>query len=887
MNKIIIIASAVAVAISIGGCSEQKSVEQLMASATEYSAKRDFGSAVIELKNAVRLSPKNAEARLALGQAYLALGNYIFAEKELEKSIQLGIEQSSTAPLLAQVKVKLAKYDELEQLVDKSTDLNDNDYIKVLTYAGIGALANNEREKAQDYIGQAISISEIAVYSQIGKAYLAQSEKEYAESLVKIDTLIGEHPKFSEAMLLKAHLLFSLKEFEQAAVAFSNYATDHPFDYSVRFFEISSLIKAKMFDQAEVITDKLLEKFDSAPLALHYKAQLQYQQKNFKEAKFNAEQSIQAGSTLILTKVLAGASAFQLKDYEQAYNYLKPIESSLSNSHSLQKIIAIVKMQLGYGLEAAQDIMSFEGLTSEDSSFLQTSTASLIELGDFESAEKLIEKAESIDPTNAKVAAQKGLILFSQNDERAIDSLERAIELDSTFIEIELALGLQYLKADDVNKAKEIATKLLKLHSENVSGYILQGVILVKEGNKGEAINIFNKALSISPDNIASLYNLALILMDSPDKNNSMGYFEQVIKLVPTHKGALSNYITLAARTDQLERSRNFLQELNENKNLTLSIALAQNLRINNQIKDSIELLENLSRKIAKNTSYWSLLGDLNLQMKLIGKANDAFKEGLKLEPKNYLLNLRSIGILEILEKYPAALAQTKSAYDYYPNDSRLEILLAHFELRNNNIDAAKTMLKIMKQKGIDHHLVDSVFGNISLLERSFERAIEFFSSALEHKKTDENIIQLARALKFNGQQQEAEKLLEDFVDSNTGKVEVRFLLAELYSVENKEKKIKQYQSIVSTNPENFIAFNNLAWNQYKHGQFEAAIGNAEQAYLLAPLNMSILETYGVILVEVRKYNDAVKILEEAISKGSKDSLVEEALTQARTSLKN
>jgi len=885
MNKTIIIASAVAVAISIGGCSEQKSLEQLMASATEYSAKRDFGSAVVELKNAVRLSPKNAEARLALGQAYLALGNYIFAEKELEKSIQLGIEQSSTAPLLAQVKVKLAKYDELEQIVEKSTDLNDNDYIKVLTYAGIGALANNEREKAQDFIGQAISISEIAVYSQVGKAYLAQSEKEYAESLVKINTLIGEHPKLSEAMLLKAHLLFSLKEFEQAAAAFSNYAIEHPFDYSIRYFEINSLIKAKMFDKAGVKTDELLEKFDSAPLALHYKAQLQYQRKNFKEAKLNAEQALQAGSTLHLTKIIAGLSAHQLKDYEQAYNHLKPIESLLPKGHQIQKVITVVKLQLGYTLEAAQDIMSFEGLTSNDSAFLQTTAASLIELGDFDSAEKLMEKAAKIDPSNAKIPAQKGWILLSQNDSGALESLERAIEIDPSLIEVELALGVQYLKAGDDDKAREIATKLVNDHNENISGYILQGIIFAKDKKFDEAIDNFYKVLSIEPENIASLYNLGLLSMDIPEQQDPMNYFEQVIKLVPTHKGALSNYVAFAARTEQLEKSRDFLLEINKDSHLSITLALAQTLRLNNQIKVSADVMENFVNNKAKDRSYWSLLGDLYLQLKKTEEAGKAFKEGLKLDPRNYLLNIRVIGILEMLNKHSEALVRSKKVYEYYPNDSRLELLLAHFELRNNNISAAKEMLGILDRKKVNHHFIDSISGRVSVLEKDYELAIEFFSDAFEQKRNGDNAILLARALKFNGEHLKAERTLESFVTDNPKNIQIRFLLAELYNVEAREKRIEQYQAIKDSYPNNVIALNNLAWNLFKNGQVNKAYDNAAKAYSLEPENLAVIETYGVILFAANMHAEAISILETAVKNGSEDKLVKDSLLKANLAI--
>ena len=887
MKNTTIIASAIALALGLSACSEQKTLEQLLASANEHSQKRNFSSAIVELKNAVRLSPQNAEARLALGHAYLEQGNYIFAEKELDKSLELGMDLSNAAPLLAKVKAKLAKYDELQALVEKSTNLNDNDYIKVLVHAGMSALAHNERQKAQDYIGQAISITEDAAYSKLGKAYLAQSEEDYAQSLADIEAILVENPNFSEAILLKAHLQFSLKDYEQAAGSFAKHLEQHPLDYSINYFEINSLIQAELFDQAEVITDKLLNKFKSAPLALHYKAQLQYQKQNYKEAKSNAEQAIQAGSKLPFTKLIAGISAYQLKDYEQAYNHLMPIENYLPNSHPAQKIIAVVKLQLGYSSEAAESILSLEGLTNEDSAFLQTTAGSFVKLGDFDSAQKLIEKANKIDPNNANILAQSGLVSISQNNAGdGIKSLERAIELDPSLIDVELALGMQYLKAGDDNKAKSIANKLITTHGENSAGYILQGVIHVKENNKDKAIDVFNKALLLSPNNIASLYNLGLIFNDEQDSKTAMDYFEQVIKIAPSHKGALSNYVVLADKSKQLDRSGDFLKAISNNENLVITIALAQNLRLNGQPKEAVALLESFTNEKVLDTVYWLLLGDLNVQLKNMDNANVAFIEGLKLKPHHYELNLRTIGVFEILKKYPEALTQTKSTYEYYPNNERLEILLAYFETRNNNIDAAKAMLSIIQQKKIKHPLVDSAAGGVALLEKNFEQAIEYYSSAFEQRKSSVNAVYLTRALKFNGQQQEAEKVLESFLENNPEDIKIRFLLAELYSVENTDKKIVQYQAISDLTPENVVALNNLAWNQYKAGDIKSALPNIEKANSLAPENVGVLESYGVILVASSKYSEAIAVLEEAIAKGSSDTNVKASLVKAKASLK-
>ncbi len=885
MNKTTIIASAVALALGLSACSEQKSLEQLLASASEHSAKRDFGSAVIELKNAVRTAPKSAQARIALGKAYLEQGNYVFAEKELEKAQQLGIDQANIIPLLAQVKAKLAKPKAVYQLVEISGDLADDDYIVVLTYAGIAALAHNEADKAQDYIGQAIAISETAAYSQVGKAYLARSTQDYAQSLTDIENLLQDNPNLSEALLLKAHLLFALEDYEQAAGSFASYLTQHPMDYSVRYFEINSLIKAELFEQAEAITDKLLEKFENAPLALHYKAQLQYQKRLYKEAKANAEQAIQAGSTSAVTKLIAGASAYQLKDYEQAYNHLKPIESFLPNSHPVKKILAVIKLQLGYSSEAAESFIALEGLTNEDSDFLQASTSRLMAIGDFESAQKLIEKAEKLDPDNAQLSAQKGFVLLSQNNNEGILSLERAIELDPSLTNVDLALGLQYLKANDINEAQKIADKLIKEHVDITSGYLLQGLIFAKSNKLEQAADAFSKALVIEPDNIASLYNLGLIKASLQEIDAGFKYFEKVLIISPEHRGALTSFVKLASEKNRLDYSSEFLTTIHSNENLPLTYALAQNLRLMGQTGKAIALLEAVPAGTPKSTYYWLAVGDSYIQLKQYEKASSVFAKGLVQQPDNFILNLRYIGALNVLRDYQQALNQTRKAYTYHQNNEQLEILLAYLETKNGNYSEAKEALAVIENKQLNGFLVAYTVGQVALYDKNYPKAVEAFAVTFEERPSDENAILLAKALKFNKQQAEAERVLEGFIGKNPDKAKVRLLLAELYSNKDRSKKIIQYQAINESSPNSVGILNNLAWNQYQVGQSNAALVTIEQAYNIASTNLAILESYGVILVANNKNSQAVDILELAIVKGSKDKEVKASLIKAKAAL--
>ncbi|MEI8648905.1 hypothetical protein P4S73_15190 [Paraglaciecola sp. Hal342] len=76
-------------AFTLVGC-DSKSAEEYIAAAKVQYQKNDTQAAIIDLKNAIALAPKNKEARANLGKYYLGAGSFVESEKELRRAIELG-----------------------------------------------------------------------------------------------------------------------------------------------------------------------------------------------------------------------------------------------------------------------------------------------------------------------------------------------------------------------------------------------------------------------------------------------------------------------------------------------------------------------------------------------------------------------------------------------------------------------------------------------------------------------------------------------------------------------------------------------------------------------------------------------------------------------------
>lgn len=863
------IASAISLVLAIAACSDNKTTKQYLEEAKQSIAASNYSKAIVELKNAVRQSPDNAELRYLLGDAYLKQGYFLNAEKELERALSLKFDFTLIAPKLTITKSKLNKAKDVYQLVNDAEKLAEDVYAQMLTYAGMSAFSEDEKELGQDYLSQAIAIKG---EQSLAKAYLEGALKNTDNALAIILELLKNEPSNSELMLFSGHLYFDLKNYESASDAFESYLALVPHDYPVMFLNVNSLIFAEKLDKADEKVNKLLSKIKDSPLANQYKAQIEYSRKNFTEAKVYAEKSLNLNNNSVVAKMIIGASSYYLDDIEQAYNNLILVERYLPETHPLSRMLLVIKLRLGYVKQAAKSLDDSTELSKEDTEMLRLSSQELMAAGDFETAKRLIDKAEKLSPDDAEISAQKGYLLLSQGNVLGTTWLEKALEQDPSLTSVELALAIEYMKKGQDKRAVALAKEWVNSENSKVSGYLLQGIIETKQNKTETAKASFKNILVIEPQNITALYNLAVLASTEDKHSEAIGYYQQVLSINPDYQQALQQLTQLQLNNDNVADTIMFLSGLNKDnpESINVIIALARNLKVNNELVKSITLLESIQNKTNLPESYWVMLADSyiqNNQLELAGKIIAKASNDL---PSDYFLRLRSIGLLEIEKKYPEALKATKSALKKFPNNNRLLILLAYHELKNNNPAESRAVLLRLNDKKVKHHIMDSVAGHIALKEKRYKDAIESFNTAFELNPSDEYALNLARALAFDKQQLEAEQLLELHLHDKQNPM-LRAILAELYQAKDYLKAIKQYKIILINQPENTVVLNNIAWLHFLHKEFTQALSVIEKAYKIAPEALYVLESYGVILAANNQNELAINIIEQAIESGSTD----------------
>jgi cellulose synthase operon protein C len=140
-------------------------------SADQYIANGNLKAAEIELRNAVRDAPQDAQLRIRLARIYLQLGDPILAEREARAARERNGAEADYLPVLDQALLRQGKFQELADLVrpDNRPPTLES---QVRWALGMAAAGQHDNARAQSLLQDAIRLDPKAAPPKIGLARL-------------------------------------------------------------------------------------------------------------------------------------------------------------------------------------------------------------------------------------------------------------------------------------------------------------------------------------------------------------------------------------------------------------------------------------------------------------------------------------------------------------------------------------------------------------------------------------------------------------------------------------------------------------------------------------------------------------------------------------------
>ena len=825
-------------------------------------------SAIIELKNALRVNGNNAEARYLLGNLYVELGDAESATKELNRANSLGIPKTETAVPLARALFLLNKN---EEIVNEFAEVdNYPKEIRAEIELIKGRALQNLSKKRQ---AKSLLLSIIKTYPDTipeikSRAFLAFFEKDFEKSEEWVNKALAKDPNATDLLLLKGDVLFAQKKYKAASEIFSKLSKLQPY-----YVLPEILLGISQLNDADTKTaistfKHVLSKLPNNPLAHYFIATAYLKEKDFEDAKNHSEKAIALDSSDLRSRLIAGISNYMLKNYEQSIDHLNRFLGEVPNHQTALKILAASQTKLGFNDQAIATLNKVTTLTEEDAVLLASIADEAISGGDLRTSKAFFQKASKLAPDQPIMLANLGLAKVSGGEvKEGLKDLEAAAQAKDSPDNIQLSLILTYLKTNKFDKAIKSAQKFQKENPNNPDGYTLQGLAYAGKKQLEKAKTLFEKALSVQPGNANASNNLASYYLTNNNLEKAKAVLVDALNKNPGNPKLSIALSKVYAEDAEFDKAKSVLIDTNKAypQDVTSSITLASYYLRDNQPDDVLKVLAPVAEKGSAYPSYLEIKGRAELMKEQYKNAIDTFSQLVKLKPKEASFRFYIASAYSGLRDLKSAKNNFRKAIQLNPRNEfyRLAYIRALIGLKETKL--AKKQIKKLKPKSQKVADVLLLQGEIALIENNPKKAASFYEQALKQKETNTINILYARSLFAAGKKSKALTTLENWLKKYPEDFTSQQILAELYLQDGQNKPaLKNFSAVLKKSPNNFKVLNDTAWLLYQEGKLREAEKLAKQANSIRPNNPVIQDTYGMILLDSGKTKEGLNMLEKA-----------------------
>lgn len=857
--------------LTLSGCgSEQERQEsklkessQRLTQASTFKQQGQFGAAIIEAKNALKLNPGSYEAALLLVEINNTLGRHRTAITLLNN---LEAKDANHTLEYGKAFIGLRKFrSAIDYLTERSDTIEPglkNDYQLLLANAHL-SLGN--LTKATQAYQELLNFSDFKATSQVGLAKIALMQKDSVTANSLLSQVLKTQPNNIPALLLKADIAYGKREFDIAEDALSKALIEIPqtdIFTPERLTVLENLI-ATLSQQGRsseaLIYAKLIE--EANPNAIEYQQKYQEAVKLYRNKELDeAEQlltSLYEQTAADPTGILLGMTYYAKGDFSKAERLLtRHVDPEVAPQDAV-KVLGITQLSTNQS-QAFISLMQNSEDSNQDADIKALLGYAQISAGNTEQGE-----AQLLDAINAAPESSFPRITLARyriqqrNFGDAQKLLQDGLNIanDNPLIAAELVrLYQQVNKLDD---ALSLAIDFQKKEADSPAFFILAGDTFLQKQNPSQAKEQYELALDKDNTNTQAKNGLARVMLAKQDYVSARSLYLEIIQLEPDSELAYKGLIL----SEELINPEQKLSEAMVNSILT---------KVNNNIVKAV-----LADYFLRNNK----LGDAQSQLNSIDRS-------LKVTPY-----IDEVTINVTIAQANAAMAQqnqtlardlASKALNRYPNNLQLLGFMARLELKEGRLDEAEKIAQVINDTYPNRLGVQDLIADIAFAKGEFDKSIAIYTAIWSSQQNDVTGRKLYSALKENALDKQAYDFLSRWITAApTSPLPKFFLAIEEQSKGNFSESIRLYEIVLQDAPDNIIALNNLAF-LYKEKGDPRALSTAEKAYSLAPENPAIMDTYAVLLAKNGDKNEAIRLLEKALEIDPSNSEISQHLEETK-----
>jgi tetratricopeptide (TPR) repeat protein len=505
-------------------------------------------------------------------------------------------------------------------------------------------------------------------------------------------------------------------------------------------------------------------------------------------------------------------------------------------------------------------------------------------------AERELEEALKLDPGRATAMLRLGLVAIEQKDpKRAEDWFRKALAQAPGLADARRGLAVSLLRQGRIEQAVAVAregveqsggqdpeakyllatvyheigrpaeaepllTQVLAGKPDLQPALLLQGIVKLELGKVDDAAVLLQKASDRAPRSLWARLGLAVVKRVRGQLDQSRAELEGVIKDQPDWALAhlqLGQTLWLEAKHEAAIRAFDQAEKTSPNAVL-MRLRVAQFFLSQGDIDRSIARAQG-----SLGTPVAPLARGFLAQAYLVKRQPDLAQRELEAaaaeSPQDPMWPLQ-LGRLQLsLGKAQEALVQFVSAAKLSPRapDALAGQAQAYLALNQpaDAIKAAQAALKVHNESAEAYLFLGSVYDRVG----QSTDAAQAYQKALERQPAHIGAsLALAGLYNRTGRAGDAVKLLEDAANANPASALPLLDLAQIHlKAGNESATIGAYRQVLARDPNNPLAFNNLAYFLGKNpARIDEALEFAERAYRAAPRSPAVADTLGWLLYQ-------------------------------------
>ncbi|MFP4193810.1 MAG: tetratricopeptide repeat protein [Desulfobacterales bacterium] len=486
------------------------------------------------------------------------------AVRLLEKAVERAPDEPVLKRELARLYFEIDRKEDALAMAEELTAQGRDDVETLILVASIRSAAGQYRQAAQAYEkALAEKPGRKNIYLSLARLYLRNGDHKKAAGLMR--TFVKRFPENHTGFYFLAEACAETGKFDEAVEAYEKSLELEPGFLEARIGLIEIYTEQGMDEKSAEQYEKLLERRPdnvaaAIELGLLYerlgeqeKAEDQWSRlsgriESDQDAVLEIVRRLLArerhgDAVVVLSEMLkqapdspelnyfAGAARYMMKQFDAALEHFRVIGPAHELYRDAMIHRSIILKRLGRTEEALNVLEAAMGEVDEKDQvdLIPYLSAFYQQQGDYEKAEEILSKGISIEPENAELHYEMGILYDRMEDtEAALDKMRFVIEMDPENADALNYLGYSYADKDiRLDEAEAFIRRALDIEPEN--GYILDsmGWVYYRKGAYERALTYIERALEKVPDDPVILEHMGDVYLRLNNREKALEYYRK------------------------------------------------------------------------------------------------------------------------------------------------------------------------------------------------------------------------------------------------------------------------------------------------------------------------------------------------------------------------